>query len=520
VKGVISGKKLPATCARFPLVLLSLLCFGGSHPARGQERPVAQHGIDMAAAAQRPAPSELEKQNTDRVSASPEQIREVLVKDPGLLVELKRWIAKEATANGQLIDDSDLADQAIFDRLGDDIAFRTAATRLLQRFGYLLPSVNPDSPLGKEQELVLKERARRLVQIESQEDSESLDKNRTAHSSLNMQQADACAPDENGKCSESTSSRSRQGLSRPAETPGVTPDFENIPRQTPSPANSPILQADLSLDRPDTPSASGSSQSDPMWMRTFDPSLGASASRAIPTTRDGGVDAAVRGGISNQGLDTSRSDFAAPPRYDPAQRTLPAGNNRRSPSLSGMDTDSSAGTIVHKSNPYSDIPSLYDLYVQVSTHDRVPQRFGVGILRDGIREANTIPMDLPVGPDYVVGPGDGLAIDLWGGVSQRLVRVVDREGRIALPESGPLLVTGKTLGDVQSTVQESLRGQYRDVSADVSLSRLRTVRVYVVGEVAEAGAYDISSLSTPLNALVAAGGITARGSLRALRHYR
>jgi len=86
--------------------------------------------------------------------------------------------------------------------------------------------------------------------------------------------------------------------------------------------------------------------------------------------------------------------------------------------------------------------------------------------------------------------------------------------------SGALLVSGRSLGDVQRTVQQLLRTQYRDVSADVSLSRLRTVRVYVVGDVAEPGAYDISSLSTPLNALFAAGGVTSRGSLRALKHYR
>jgi protein involved in polysaccharide export with SLBB domain len=65
-----------------------------------------------------------------------------------------------------------------------------------------------------------------------------------------------------------------------------------------------------------------------------------------------------------------------------------------------------------------------------------------------------------------------------------------------------------------------LRTEYRDISADVSLSRLRTVRVYVVGDVTQPGAYDISSLSTPLNALFAAGGVTARGSLRAIKHYR
>src|SRR5271163_2087857 len=122
------------------LVLASVLCLVGSRAVFGQVRPTAQRGTDTASSAQRPAPSELEKQNADRVSASPEQIREVLVKDPGLLVELKHWMAKEATANGQLIDDYDLADQSIFDRLGNDIIFRAAATRLVQRFGYLLPS--------------------------------------------------------------------------------------------------------------------------------------------------------------------------------------------------------------------------------------------------------------------------------------------------------------------------------------------------------------------------------------------
>ena len=57
-------------------------------------------------------------------------------------------------------------------------------------------------------------------------------------------------------------------------------------------------------------------------------------------------------------------------------------------------------------------------------------------------------------------------------------------------------------------MQQVLRTQFRDVSADVSLARLRTIRVYVVGDVANPGAYDISSLSTPLNALFAAGGPT------------
>src|SRR5205807_5067017 len=114
----------------------------------------------------------------------------------------------------------------------------------------------------------------------------------------------------------------------------------------------------------------------------------------------------------------------------------------------------------------------------------------------------------------------GLNIDLFGSVSQRLSKVVDREGRITLPEFGGVQVSGRSLGDVQHMVQAALRTQFRDVQADISLSRLRSVRVYVVGDVERPGAYDVSSLSTPLNAVYEAGGPTSRGSLRTIKQYR
>ena len=171
-------------------------------------------------------------------------------------------------------------------------------------------------------------------------------------------------------------------------------------------------------------------------------------------------------------------------------------------------------------NPYADVPSLYDLYSQYSQRPPVLERFGIDVFRKGTGNLDELPMDVPAGPDYVVGPGDGLSIDLWGGVSQRLSRVVDREGKLALPEIGGVQVAGRSLGDVQRLVQTALRSQFRDVQADVSLSRLRTVRIYVVGDVESPGAYDVSSLSTPLNALYEAGGPTSRGSLRILKHFR
>ncbi len=174
----------------------------------------------------------------------------------------------------------------------------------------------------------------------------------------------------------------------------------------------------------------------------------------------------------------------------------------------------------HQPNPYADVPSLYDLYSQYPRHLPVLERFGQDIFRNGTGNLEDLPMDVPAGPDYVVGPGDGLTINLTGGVSQRLQRVVDREGRVVLPEVGAIEVSGRNLGDVQHMVQAVLRGQFRDVDVDVALARIRSVRVYVVGDVERPGPYDVSSLSTPLNAVFMAGGPTSAGSLRIVQHYR
>jgi protein involved in polysaccharide export with SLBB domain len=191
---------------------------------------------------------------------------------------------------------------------------------------------------------------------------------------------------------------------------------------------------------------------------------------------------------------------------------------RQLPSAEDLNLD--RPQIRRHANPYANVPSLYDLYSQVSPRPAVLEHFGANIFRNGTGNLDNLPMDLPAGPDYVLGPGDGVNVDIWGGVAQRLQRVVDRSGRLALPEVGSIDVSGRTLGDVQRVVQAALRTQFHEVEADVSLSRIRSVRVYVVGEVENPGAYDISSLSTPLNALYAAGGPTSRGSLRHLRLYR
>jgi len=171
-------------------------------------------------------------------------------------------------------------------------------------------------------------------------------------------------------------------------------------------------------------------------------------------------------------------------------------------------------------NPYPGLPSAADLYRQFPSQQAKLERFGARLFLNGNGHTDLLPMDLPAGPDYILGPGDGLFINLWGSVSQRMNVTVDRGGQVALPEAGGVMVAGQTLASAQQMIQRVLSAQFKNARIDVSLTRLRTVRVYVVGDVAQPGAYDISSLSTPLNALLAAGGPTPQGSLRTVRHYR
>jgi protein involved in polysaccharide export with SLBB domain len=422
------------------------------------------------------------------------------------------------------VEDFTLSDQAVFERLDRDLAFRAIATRLLQRYGYLKPTPNPDSDFAKEQDLILKERARRFVALEGQEDAEAMQPKKNDKDEIDR--TAACDPRRDDNCTDEEFPQNRSR--RPSVNEG--PPVDN---------NGPFLP-------PDLPSLS--SPPEQRTLRTFggDDDSGrrdrsALYSSALSSSSGGGLDLATAM-MMKPGSDLGRDGQGASSLADllggrdPSQlsdRNNPLDTNTRS-STSQMQSvrprriqrrrleerDLTAVKMVRPPNPYADIPSLYDMYVQAAAWQRPAERFGLEVFRNSINEPDIIPIDLPVGPDYVVGPGDSLSIDLWGGISQRLTRTVDRQGRISLPESGPVLVSGKSLSDVQISVQRILRAQFRDVSADVSVSRLRTVRVYVVGDVAEPGAYDVSSMSTPLNALFAAGGITPRGSLRQLKHYR
>ncbi len=128
--------------------------------------------------------------------------------------------------------------------------------------------------------------------------------------------------------------------------------------------------------------------------------------------------------------------------------------------------------------------------------------------------------DIPVGPDYVLGPGDGLTINVWGAVDSTLVRTVDRSGQILLPKVGDLRVWGLTFSQADRLIREQLARYFRGFQTSVTMGRLRTVTVHVVGEVCQPGVYTLSSLTTVTNALFSAGGPSKLGTLRDVRLIR
>lgn len=514
--------------------------------------------------------SNLARENLDYVAASAQEIETVLGEQPGLLVELQHWLARDATDHGQMVDEKQMSEAGIFARLDSDRQFRAVATRLLQRYGYLTPEVNPKSKLAMQQQIELQAEQRRLEQEPA------------------GQPLPGYYPGE--------------GQSYPAygRGPGASPQMPRY-RQNPQPYLAPQWGPlpGAPQNQPDLNGPGG--QPFNLWEADQNPGLqmipnspgGSNATLSGNSLRQANLGSADSpgglnspggmgslGGLSEAssvngtdtlggmgslgamgGLGVTRGSYA----YGQGVNSLAASANV--PSLPNQEFGSYASrsqmeqtlreqgpespgppqgmqirpwqnspyyrqtgatyqepaarpAVVHRPNPYSDIPSLYDLYEQVSSHSPKLARFGLEVFENAPVGTAELPMDLPAGPDYVVGPGDGLTISLWGSVASRMYRVVDREGRLSLPEVGPLMVSGETMGAVQQRVQQALRTQFRDVSADVSLARLRTVRVYVVGEVLNPGAYDISSLSTPLNALLAAGGPTKDGSLRMVKHYR
>jgi protein involved in polysaccharide export with SLBB domain len=134
----------------------------------------------------------------------------------------------------------------------------------------------------------------------------------------------------------------------------------------------------------------------------------------------------------------------------------------------------------------------------------------------------------PVDANYRLGPGDRLVLILTGDVEASYDLPVTREGFVVIPQVGQIFVANLTLGELDRVLYSRLSRVYSGVRANnqgttrfsVSVARLRSNQVYVVGDVRRPGSYMISSAGTALTALYAAGGPTINGSMRTVQVRR
>jgi protein involved in polysaccharide export with SLBB domain len=122
--------------------------------------------------------------------------------------------------------------------------------------------------------------------------------------------------------------------------------------------------------------------------------------------------------------------------------------------------------------------------------------------------------DIPIPADYIMGPGDTIAVQLYGNDNQAFELLVTREGIVQFPGIGPISVAGLTFEDMRSELNRRITEQMIGVRASITLSALRSMRVFVMGDVELPGSYAVSGLSTLTNALFSSGGIRESGSLR------
>ncbi|MEO6276825.1 MAG: SLBB domain-containing protein [Roseateles sp.] len=158
------------------------------------------------------------------------------------------------------------------------------------------------------------------------------------------------------------------------------------------------------------------------------------------------------------------------------------------------------------------IPSEFEIYV--SGLAGIPiQRMGSDLMLP-TRSFASVEANRQVPPDYVVGLGDEIQLTIWGSVDADLRMTVDRAGRVVIPRVGPVVVAGLRYADLNELLTRRVGQVFKNFQLSATLGRLRSIRYYVTGFVARAGAYSVSSLATVMTGLVQAGGPSAAGSFR------
>jgi len=147
------------------------------------------------------------------------------------------------------------------------------------------------------------------------------------------------------------------------------------------------------------------------------------------------------------------------------------------------------------------------------------KRFGLNIFDREISTFSPVD-DLPVPENYSLGPGDSVSVLLYGKEQDELLLTVNRDGSLQFPRLGSIGVAGLTFAELKLVIEEQVKRQFVATSAVVSIGKLRSINVFLAGEVRAPGSYSVSGLSTVTQVLYAAGGVTDIGTMRNIQVKR
>lgn len=128
--------------------------------------------------------------------------------------------------------------------------------------------------------------------------------------------------------------------------------------------------------------------------------------------------------------------------------------------------------------------------------------------------------DVLVPDDYVIGPNDTIVVQLYGTINETYTLPVARDGAISIPEIGPLQVAGLSYSELKRKVGGAASTRVLGARAHVTMGPLRSITVFIMGDVTRPGSYTVSALSTMTNALFVGGGVQTTGSLRDIQLKR
>ena len=158
----------------------------------------------------------------------------------------------------------------------------------------------------------------------------------------------------------------------------------------------------------------------------------------------------------------------------------------------------------------------------------INQNFGYSVFNDETRKLSfETNLNFPPPPNYVLGIGDEIVIDIFGASEWNYTESIQPNGKLFLSNVGPIYLNGLTLKEAQTKIKNRLSSVYIELSGttpstflQVSIGMVRNISVNIVGEVNVPGTYTINALTTVFNALYAAGGPTLMGTLRDIKVFR